>query len=157
MITVKDFAKQQGCGESIVYRHIRQHREELGDMVQKLNRKTWLTDEGQEFIRGLMIQQPLVVSETSDEIARLKEENERLKDALLLAKDKIIDLQEKNSSLSLSAAKIELLEAENTNKDKLLSEASEAVQKANMELEQAQKQIEEMKNASPLKRLRGWK
>lgn len=158
MIKLQDFAKRQGVTDRQIQRHLKKHEEALsGHFERRGANGTWLDDFAQDYIRDLMKQQPLVVSETSDEIARLKEENEHLKDALLLAKDKIIDLQEKNSSLSLSAAKIELLEAENTNKDKLLSEASEAVQKANMELEQAQKQIEEMKNASPLKRLRGWK
>lgn len=164
MITVKDFAKQQGCGESIVYRHIRQHREELGDMVQKLNRKTWLTDEGQEFIRGLMIQQPLTVIESSEvekELRRKLEDKqnkiELLQGFLLDAKDEIKALTDEKYALQSEKHKIALLEAENENKDKLLQEAQEASQKANTELEQLKKQIEEMKNASPLKRLRGWK
>ena len=139
MIKLQDFAKQQGVTDRQIQRHLKKHEEALiGHFERKGPNGTWLDEFAQDYIRDLMKQQPLVVSDVSEEIARLKTENERLKDALLTAKDRIIDLQELNSSLAVSAAKIELLEAETANKDQLLSETKEMAQKANMELEQAQ-------------------
>ena len=118
MITIKDFAAQQGCSETIVYRHIRNHKEALGDRVQKAHGKTWITDEGAEYIRSLMTQAPIVVSETSDILKSLEEENKTLLKALNVAKDKIIELTEQNGQLALKAGKIELLEADNVTKEK---------------------------------------
>ena len=118
MITIKDFAAQQGCSETIVYRHIRNHKEALGDRVQKTHGKTWLTDEGAEYIRSLMTQAPIVVSETSDLVKYLEEENKQLLQALNAAKDKIIELTEQNGQLAIEAKNTELLEADNAAKEK---------------------------------------
>lgn len=181
MITIKDFAVQQGCSETIVYRHIRNHKEALGDRVQKAHGKTWLTDEGAEYIRSLMTQAPIVVSETSDIIKKLEEENKQLLKALNAAKDKIIELTEQNGQLALKVEKTELLEADNAAKDKekeilegfiadakaeikaqkaengdlsrvnkdlgqKLADAEKTNEKANLELSEAKKQIEELEN-----------
>lgn len=75
LLRVKDFATERGVSESIIYRHIRNHREELGDMVIKKAKATYLTEEGQEYIKSLMMEQPLVVGdpETQAELADLKE------------------------------------------------------------------------------------
>lgn len=79
-LKVKDFAAMQGVSDSIIYRHIRQHKEDLGDRVIKRGNATWLTEEGQEYIRGLMTQQPIVVGdgETSRKNAELEQENKAL-------------------------------------------------------------------------------
>ena len=84
-LLVKDFAKELGCSDSIVYRHIRNHREELGDRIIKKAKQTWITEEGQEFIRGLMIQQPIVISEVgfTQSLEQLERENSVLKDKLI--------------------------------------------------------------------------
>lgn len=84
-LLVKDFAKELGCSDSIVYRHIRNHREELGDRIIKKAKQTWITEEGQEFIRSLMIQQPIVISEAgfSQSLEQLERENSVLKDKLI--------------------------------------------------------------------------
>lgn len=134
MISIKDFAKGQGCSETIVYRHIRNNKKELGSNVQKLHGKTWLTDEGAELIRSLMKQQPLVISDTNEEIKRLQEENRQLLQSLNLAKDKIIVLQEQNVALTLETSKIALLEAENGKAREEAQSYKETSQKLSEEL-----------------------
>lgn len=89
-LKVKDFAAMQGVSDSIIYRHIRQHKEALGDRVVKRGNATWLTEEGQEYLRGLMTQQPIVVGD--GEIYR---ENEDLKKKIELLQDKLIAAHEK--------------------------------------------------------------
>ena len=83
---VKEFAAQMGASDSIIYRHIRNHREELGGWIVKKAKATWLTDEAQEFIRGLMIQQPIVVNEGA---APFMEELEQLRERIRLLEDRI--------------------------------------------------------------------
>ena len=82
MITVKDFAAQQGCGESIIYRHIRNHKEQLGDNIQKINRKTWITDEGQQYLKQLLTKNnTLVISaEQNTRLQELEQENKQLQE-----------------------------------------------------------------------------
>ena len=74
--TVRDYATQNGVSDSIIYRHIRNHRQELDGLVIKRGRQTWITDAGQDFLRQLMTQRPLVLADGSsrDELNRLKAE-----------------------------------------------------------------------------------
>lgn len=83
---VKDFAAQLGVSDSIIYRHIRNHREELENWVLKKAKATWLTDEAQEFIRNLMVQQPIVVNEGA---APFLEEMEQLRERIRLLENRI--------------------------------------------------------------------
>lgn len=119
-LKIKDFAAAQGVSESIIYRHIRQHKEALGDRVIKRGNATWLTEEGQEYIRGLMIQQPIVVGDTEvyrkvdalqAEVLRLHEKLESTQDALVAAKQAQIDLQGTQALLEASERRTEALEA----------------------------------------------
>ncbi len=120
-LKIKDFAAAQGVSESIIYRHIRQHKEALGDRVIKRGNATWLTEEGQEYIRGLMIQQPIVVgdAETQREVERLREEVLRLHEKLESTQDALraslqaqIDLQGTQALLEASERRTEALEAD---------------------------------------------
>lgn len=73
--TVKEFAEKMGCGESIIYRHIRNHKEELEGSVSKEGNKTYLSDEAQAFLEELMYKKPLQSEELLEEIKYLKERN----------------------------------------------------------------------------------
>ncbi len=117
-LLVKDFAQDMGCSQSIIYRHIRNHAEELGDMVIKESKRTWITDKGQEFIRKLMVQQPIVINDStvSADLEQLKRENSDLKDKLIIALeslDRAHQLIENDLSqkIELEAARSEALQA----------------------------------------------
>lgn len=147
-ITAKEFAAQQGVSDSIIYRHIRNHKEALGDRVFKRGKATWLTEEGQAYIKELMTMQPLIIKDNSKEIEDLKEENKALLQALNAAKDKIIELTNQNASLSIQTAKIELLEAEN-------AKSEERVQAAESRAQAAEQKVAEFENRNFWQRLFG--
>lgn len=120
-LKIKDFAAAQGVSESIIYRHIRQHKNALGDRVVKRGNATWLTDEGQEYIRGLMIQQPIVVGdadthrqveELQAEVLRLHRKLEEAQDALRASLQAQIELQGTQARLEASERRTEALEAD---------------------------------------------
>ena len=155
MISVRDFANQQGCGESIIYRHIRNHKTALGDRVQKSHGKTWLTDEGAEYIRGLMKQQPLVVSEGDPRVAILEAEKKELEaqlreanaafqkyvsetTSLLVKASQQIELAEKSEAYKKKSDELEaqngVLKADNDKKDELLLQAEKTAQELSNEL-----------------------
>ena len=155
MITVRDFAIQQGCGESIIYRHIRNHKADLGDRVQKSHGKTWLTDEGAEYIRGLMKQQPMVVSEEDPRVAILEAEKKELEaqlreanaafqkyvsetTSLLVKASQQIELAEKSEAYKKKNDELEaqngVLKADNDKKDELLLQAEKTAQELSQKL-----------------------
>lgn len=134
--TVRDYATQNGVSDSIIYRHIRNHRQELDGLVIKRGRQTWITDAGQDFLRQLMTQRPLVLADGSsrDELNRLKAEVDRLKDALLAAQEVIIghqallaEAEQAKAALTASEALLSALEAE---RDSYKAQADKVVQEA---------------------------
>ena len=77
LLKVKDFATERCVSESIIYRHIRNHREELGENVYKKGKSTYITEEGQAFIRSLMFDQPagdVIDSKLTQKIEKLEAE-----------------------------------------------------------------------------------
>ena len=86
LLRVKDFASERGVSESIIYRHIRNHREELGENVYKEGKSTYITEEGQAFIRSLMFDQPVndvidttLVCKIAELETKLKEKEDYIK------------------------------------------------------------------------------
>ena len=148
MIAVKDFAQMQGCSETIIYRHIRKHKTELGDNIQKRNGKTWITEDGVEFIRGLMMKDPIVVSDNSDEVEKWRNMYEKAIEAqnqylaqvtpLLAKATEQIQLAERSK---LNQERADALEAQNAdlsveieNKDKELEELKERLKTVEIRL-----------------------
>lgn len=148
MITVKDFAQMQGCSETIIYRHIRKHKTELGDNIQKRNGKTWITEDGVEFIRNLMMKDPIVVSDNNAEVEMWRKKYEEAIEAqnkylaqvtpLLAKASEQIQLAERSK---LNQERADALEAQNAdlsveieNKDKELEEVKELLKKAELRL-----------------------
>lgn len=148
-LLVKDFAKELGCSDSIVYRHIRNHREELGDRIIKKAKQTWITDEGQEFIRGLMVQQPIVVSEAgfAQSLEQLEKENSVLKDKLIAMHETLqaaqLQIEEgKRAQLALEAAEDEK-KTLTASMDEYKVLADKAAQEAAQERQRAEEAEEE--------------
>lgn len=86
LLNVKNFASERGVSESIIYRHIRNHRDELGENVFKKGKSTYITEEGQAFIRSLMFDQPVndvidttLVRKIAELEAKLKEKEDYIK------------------------------------------------------------------------------
>lgn len=152
MLRVKDFAAQQGVSESIVYRHIRQHREELGENVIKKAKATWLTDEGQDFIRNRMVQQPLVLQNNPPELEELRDQVRDLKTEnkeQAAANRKLIVMleasQAENKKLTEKAARVDLLEAGAAEHEKQLSTAHQETEKEKNRADQAEEENSELR------------
>lgn len=145
MIKLQDFAAMQGVTDRQINRLLQKYASELEGLFERRGHNgTWLTDEACEILRSKMKQQPVVVSEGSDRVAALEEENKQLLLALNAAKDRIIDLQEQNTALALKTAKIELLEADNASVRERATQAEERAQAASDELVEAQRRIAEL-------------
>lgn len=160
MISVKEFAFENKVSESIVYRHIRNHKEALGENVQRQHGRTWLTDEGVSFIKSLMTQQTIVREKANDVVRNLEQE--------LLAKNASIQAQadiirslelklegyEENKKLLEDGRKrIDDLEAQNADlkadNEVQRGKAAEAEQKAleaNSEAYRAKEELQAEKN-----------
>lgn len=92
MIKLQDFARECGVTDRTIQKHLKNHEAELTGHYQRRGKNgTWLDEEAQDFIRGLMIQQPVVVGDMEQyrenqqlkaEKEELLEENRRLHEAM---------------------------------------------------------------------------
>lgn len=171
-LKVKDFAAQQGVSESIIYRHIRQHREELGDMVLKEAKATWLTEEGQDFLRQLMVKEPLIVVsdarkqaqivELQAEVEALRAEKDRLNRVVeetlktsLRQQEQIVALQGAQARLELAEAKQQVLEESREEFKARAAAAEQEAAAAKAELDDARAELNRLKNRSFWQRVFG--
>lgn len=135
-VKVKDFAVMQGVSESIIYRHIRNNRELLGENVVKKAKATWITDEGQEILRKFMVETPIVLKDQKDmeKVRSLEAENKELLLQLVEQGKTIQALQEERYQLAAKAERLALMEASERERkqelDEFKQEATEAVRRA---------------------------
>lgn len=146
MKKLQDFATECGVTDRAIQKHLKKHEEALvGHFERKGPNGTWLDEFAQDYIRGLMIQQPVIVGDVfqQQEIDRLKAENDALKDRLLAIQDRLLDTQEalmlgKEAQLALEASKKETALLEGFIRDakneiaELKKEKEEAEERARM-------------------------
>lgn len=122
MIKLQDFARECGVTDRAIQKHLKNHETQLEGHFQRRGKNgTWLDQTAQEYIRSLMIQQPIVVgdAETQREVERLKEEVLRLHEKLESTQDALreslqaqIELQGTQARLEASERRTEALEAD---------------------------------------------
>lgn len=113
MIKLQDFARECGVTDRAIQKHLKNHEAHLeGHFERRGKNGTWLDQTAQEYIRSLMVQQPIVVgdAETHREVEALKEENRALLKALNGAKDRIIELQDTRLQLEAAERETKILE-----------------------------------------------
>lgn len=129
MISVKDFAIKCKASESIIYRHIRKHREELGENVYKAHGRTWLTPEGESFISNLMTQQTVIFEKASDELLSLRRQLDEKNTTIEMLKEtgRVLQMKYDEQLLAISehAESIANLETKNDELEKQLKKSED--------------------------------
>lgn len=147
MIKLQDFATQQGVTDRQVQRLLKKYENELEGLYERKGPNgTWLNDEACEILRSKMKQAPIIIAENTAVMEDFRKKNEKLHEALEIAKDRIIELQEQNHQLELENAKIALLEADNEAQKVKAAEADKNAQKLSDELSEARKKFEDEKH-----------
>lgn len=159
MISLKDYAKQHNVTYEAVRQQVNRYKEELEGHITKDGRQQFLDDEAVAFLDEKRQKNPVVViqMDKDEQIAYLERENKSLlKENNQLLKDRV-----KTAELIASANFNQALLEERTNE---LAEAKDEVEEQRKRAEDAEKevlelkeQIQAMKEAGLLERLRGWK
>ena len=96
MIKLQDFAAKYGVTDRQVQRLLKKYEQELSGHFERQGRNgTWIDEDGERILRSKMKTAPVVVqdSEIGQRIARLEQENDELKNKLLLAYEKLTEQQ----------------------------------------------------------------
>lgn len=96
MIKVQDFATKYGVTDRQVQRLLKKYEDEMAGHYERQGPNgTWIDETGERILRSKMRQAPIVLhdSEVGQKIAHLEQENESLKDKLILALEKVQEQQ----------------------------------------------------------------
>ena len=113
-IKLQEFAKQNGVTDRAIQRHIKKHEKELqGHVIRKGPNGTWMDEFAQMYVKNLLREHPIVVSEVSEQVSNLEAENKMLLMALNDAKDMVIALKDEKTELLLQVSSMARLEVDN--------------------------------------------
>ena len=115
MIKLQDFAKECGVTDRAIQKHLKNHESQLEGHFQRRGKNgTWLDPTAQEYIRSLMIQQPVVVgdSDVFRKVEELQAEMLRLHRKLEEAQDALLNAKGTQALLEASERRTEALEAD---------------------------------------------
>lgn len=141
MITIKDYAKQQGISHQAVYQMLATHGEELESHIVKQGRTRFLTEEAVAILEKYRNQAPIVM-ERQDQVARIKElEQER--EQLLI---KTADLASRLAELADWKAEkaVEIAAAEH--QQQLLTTTQADLERKADEIRDLKKQVEDLQH-----------
>lgn len=94
-IKIGDFARECGVSDRAIYKHLQKHESELeGHLDKQGSNGTWLDEYAQNYVRGLMLRQPVTVIQDNEEFRMLREENIELRAQLQQSTTHILKLQE---------------------------------------------------------------
>lgn len=158
LITLKQYAVDQGISYEAVRKQVIRYAEELSDHIIKQDRTQFLDPWAVEFLTKRRRESPIVLMnmDQSEENERLKEQIESLKvqlmtaqnellksqDERLKAQDRIIELQDEAKKTIEDRAKYTALLEDNKVKEEKLKEAEDQIRTIQTEREADQRTIE---------------
>lgn len=143
MFSVKEFAEQQGCSETIVYRHLRTYADELGETVVKDHGKTWLKPEACDILRSKM--KPKASVGSPDENPKIQELQNEIERLIQVQKEKDAVYKEAlQSATDLLNSAVQMTETLR-NENRFLREENQKIFLLQSDNEAAKQQIEEEK------------
>lgn len=162
MIKLQDFARDCGVTDRAIQKHLKNHEKQLEGHFQRRGKNgTWLDQTAQEYIRSLMVQQPIVVGDAGQ-----LQENDDLRNKVTVLQEKLIAAQEllleankaiaegNDARLALAASEAAQAALE-ASRDEFKAQAEKNAQRASEEAqkaaEAAQREQEALREAQTLR------
>ena len=136
MITIKDYAQQQGISHQAVYQMLGTHKDELDPHIVKQGRTRFLTDEAVEILEKYRQQAPIVM-ERQDQVARIKELEQEREQLLIKTADLAARLAELADWKAEKAVEIAAAE----HQQQLLTTAQTDLEQTKIDLQEAREVI----------------
>lgn len=118
MLKIKEYADSKGISTQVVYKHIKKREKEFEGHIIKRNSIQYLDDEAVTLLNSIVRENTLFVVDTSkdDEIKRLQEEINRLRQRNEYLSDRLLEQsdREKDAIIKLTelSTKVILLESQ---------------------------------------------
>ena len=148
MVSIKDYAKSKGVSYEAVRKQVSRYSEELKGHISVKNRTKYLDDDAVAFLDQKRAENPIIIMESNkdDELQRLKEENDLLKNQLLEFQNKHIkyreEIDEKLHLIAQAEAQKNLLE----DKQRQLEEKNKQIEEKEVQLQKERERSERAEN-----------
>lgn len=152
LMTLKQFADDQGITYEAVRRQVIRHADKLQGHIVKKNRIQYLDDEAVNFLKERRRESPIILQtiDQSEEIDRLTDQIESLKAQLMTAqsellkeKDRIISLQEELREGIEERTKYAALLEDAQDTERRLAEAQNALSADREQMEQLRRELDQ--------------
>lgn len=156
LMLVKDFAAQQGVSPAMIYKHLKTHQADLEGLVIKKPKQTLLTDEAQEYLRGVMLDRTVLsVTDAAQakRIAELEAENKDLLKQLAEARGALANALTDLGEQKALAATAQAVERERDTAQAQVAQLSQQHEADQAELRTAQQEVERLRGRSLLQRI----
>lgn len=144
-VTIRDFANSQGISYEAVRKQLKKYADELNEHISVKGRTKYLDTYAVDFLSKKRRESPVILlqQDAISERERLKEEADRLKNALLDAQQKIIELQEDNKKMIGTQAKYEALEQSRVDDEAKILRQEKELSEVKIELSQKQSELQD--------------
>lgn len=114
MLTVKEFAVQEGVTTQAVYKLLKTHEEALEGHIQKTKKGRLLNEHAVSYLKERMVGNTPVVLDRAqhEEIQALKDQIEKMQNELIMKNGMLLEAQNKLLRLEDNSRRVEELEAE---------------------------------------------
>lgn len=156
LMLVKDFAAQQGVSPAMIYKHLKNHQADLEGLVIKKPKQTLLTDEAQEYLRGIMLDRTVLsVTDAAQakRIAELEAENKDLLKQLAEARGALADALTNLGEQKALAATAQAVERERDAAQAQVAQLSQQHEADQAELHTVQQEVDRLRGRSLLQRI----
>lgn len=156
LMLVKDFAAQQGVSAAVIYKHLKTHQSDLEGLVVKKPKQTLLTDEAQEYLRGIMVDRTVLsVTDVAQarRITELEVENKDLLKQLADARGSLATTLAELGEQKVLAATAQAVERERDTARAQVAQLSQQLDTERAELNEALQEISRLKGRSLIQRI----
>lgn len=156
LMLVKDFAAQQGVSAAVIYKHLKTHQSDLEGLVVKKPKQTLLTDEAQEYLRGIMVDRTVLsVTDVAQarRITELEVENKDLLKQLADARGSLATTLAELGEQKVLAATAQAVERERDTARAQVTQLSQQLDTERAELNEALQEISRLKGRSLIQRI----
>lgn len=156
LMLVKDFAAQQGVSAAVIYKHLKTHQSDLESLVVKKPKQTLLTDEAQEYLRGIMVDRTVLsVTDVAQarRITELEVENKDLLKQLADARGSLATTLAELGEQKVLAATAQAVERERDTARAQVTQLSQQLDTERAELNEALQEISRLKGRSLIQRI----
>ena len=147
MTTIRDYAKKHHVSYEAIRSQVSRYRDQLGEHIVTKGQTKYLDDFAVEFLDNRRKDNPLVVvnSDQREEVERLTQQIDALKNELMTTQKRVIELQSENQLMLADKARYDLLLESSNEKQAMIETLRDDLKSARADAERTRDDLDAAK------------